>query len=325
MAEDLKTPISMPGAEKAKRDLKEIAEGQRRVGREGKEAGEKAAEGAEKAHGWTGRLGDKVKGLLAGYLGLQGARRMLQYLNEETAKLDQTSRQAAESFRAVLALSELKGERAETQRGVWQLAISSGRRIEEVAPAYYTLLGGTAGMDPQRRQALMQQALLMAKTDPRADLNAIVNLMSTIGMQQPGLSPQQIGNLVSQTIERAKSTPSEMAAYVPAILTTAKTGGVDPATAMAMFAFGTRRGGGVAESGTAIRAAMLGLLAPSLALAQQLGQYGFPAGGDLMGRMAWLRRRGDELPPELVAALGGRRGLEAISGIAAANTENRRT
>lgn len=318
MPDDVKIPVGTPGAKQAQKDLAGVAAAEARVGKAGKRAGREAAEGAEQAEGKLARWGARLKTLVAGFVGVAGVRRAIQVVTEEIQRMDRASREAAESMTAILALSALQGERKEVQAAVGKMAISAGRPLRQVAAAYYTLLGGTAGMAPERQKGLMQQALLMGRTDPSANLNALVGLFTTIASQQPQLSPTQIGNLLSRTIEQAKATPEEMAQYLPAILTTARVGRVPVPTAAAMFTFGTRRGGGVAESGTAIRAAMLGLLAPSPDVAKQLGQYGFPAGGGLMARLAWLRQRGAELPAETVAALGGRRGLEAIAGIAEA-------
>lgn len=324
MPDDLKIPVTMPGAEKAKRDLDRLATGETKLGRaaeeagrKGKKAGRDAAEGKKEAAGWTDRLAGKLKGLLGAYVGLRLARTILASLTEETEKMDAATRKAAESMTALLALSALKGERPEVQQAVWQMAVGAGRPIEQVAPAYYALLGGTVGMARERQQALMQQALLMGRTDPQAALAPIVGLFTTMATQQPQLSPQQIGNLLSQTIEAAKATTAEMAAALPSILSVAKVGGVPIQVPAAMFAFGTRRGGGVAEMGTAVRATMLGLLAPPAELQKRLAGFGFPARGDLMARIQWLLAAGPGMPPELQEALGGRRGIEAVAAIAA--------
>ncbi len=323
MPDDLKIPVKLPGADKAKRDLADIARAQKRVGKAAEEAGSKgkkggkdAAEGKKEAVHWTKRLITKVKALVMAYGGLRAVQSVLRSLREETEALDEASRKAATSLRAVMALSALKGERTETRQAIWKMAIEAGRPIEEVAPAYYTLLGGTAGMDRPRQMGLMQQALVMAKTDPRASLDPMVNLFSTLAVQNPDLTPTQIGNLISKTIERAKSTPEEMAMYLPSILTTAKAAGADRETAAALFSLGTRRGGGVATSGTAVRAAIMGLLTPSPDIQKQLMEFGFPVEGDILSRIGWLQQAGGQLPPELVAGLGGRRGIEAIAAIA---------
>lgn len=318
MPDDVKIPVGTPGAKRARKDLEGVAAAEQKVGRAGKRAGREAAEGAEQAEGKLARWAGALKTLVVGFVGVAGLRRALQAIVAEMNRIDRASREAAQSMTAVLSLSALRGERKETQEAMKAMAIAAGRPLGQVSAAYYTLLGGTAGMGRQRQMGLMEQALLMAKTDPSANLNALVGLFTTLASQQQQLSPLQIGNLLSRTIEQAKATPEEMAQYLPSILTTARVGGVPIPTAAAMFTFGTRRGGGVAESGTAIRAAMLGLLAPSPDVAKQLAQYGFPTGGGLMARLGWLRQRGAELPAETVAALGGRRGLEAIAGIAEA-------
>lgn len=317
MPSDVKIKVSAPGADKTQRDLKGVAHAEKQVGDEASRSGKKTERGFRKTGQAVTGLAKKLKGLLGAYLGLQGARMIMASLRAETEKVDEATRKAAESMRALMALSTLKGERREVRDAVWDMAVTSGRPIEQVAPAYYTLMGGTSGMGQDRRQALAREALLMGKTDPGANLDAMMGLFSTIGTQQPDLSPRQIGNIVSRTIEQAKSTPEEMSQYLPGILTTAKAGGADLPTATAMFSFATRHGGGVATSGTAVRAAMLGLLAPSPDVAKQLGDYGYSRGDSLMEKISWLSQSGGQLPPELVTALGGRRGLEAISAISA--------
>jgi len=324
MPEDVKIPIETPGGERAKRTLREVAEGERRVGREAEQAGRKGSGAARRHAREQGALGGalrrtvgQVKAWLAGYAGLAGVQRALAAVRAEHERMLDVTIRHAKAMRGVLALSALQGERPETIRGMYSMAARAGRPIEEVSPAYYTLLGGTAGMARPRQEALMRQALLMARTDLRAPLEPMVGLMSTIGVQQPKLSPRQIGNLVSRTIEQAKSTPGEMAAYLPDIMTTGQAAGADPATLAAMFAFATRRGGGVAKSGTAVRSALLGLLAPGPQVEKQLAAAGMP-GGDVLGRLRWLGAAGADLPPELIAALGGRRGIQAVSTIAAA-------
>ena len=316
MPDDVKIGVSTPGAPEAQRQLEQVAGAERKVGAEAGRTGRAAHEGAGRATRGIRELWGTVKGLLGAYLGLAGARRVLASLREETEAIDRATRKAVESLRAVMALSSLKGERAEVQKAIWDMAKGTGIPIEQVAPAYYTLMGGTAGMARERQMALMQQALLMAKTDPRASLEAVVGLFSTMATQQAQLSPEQIGNLVSLTIEQAKATPEEMAGYLPAILTTARAGKVDVGTAAALFSFATRAGGGAAESGTAVRAALLGLLAPSPDVAKQLAGFGYEPAAGLPEKIAWLSRAGGQLPPEMVAALGGRRGLEAIAAIA---------
>ena len=287
------------------------------AGKRGKRGGKEAGEGMKEAARFTDRAITRVKALIGTYIGFRTIRMAWAATREEIEKTEQATLKATEAQRAYLALSALRGEREEVQQAVWQMAIGASRPIEQVAPAYYTLLGGTAGMARERQQALMQQALLMGKTDPRASLESLVNLFATIGVQQPQLTPLQIGNLVSQIIEQAKSTPEEMAQYLPAILSTAKAGGVPIEVPSAMFTFATRRGGGVATSGTAVRSTLLGLIAPQAETLNEMKKLGFPTGGDLQTRLAWLAQVGLRLPPELQAGLGGRRGIEAVAAIAA--------
>jgi len=312
--DELKIRVRTPGADRAKRDLKGVAAAEGEVGRQGRDVERSAGRQA----GLLSRLGTRVTQLAGAYLGLQGARMILSTLRQETERIDRATRSALEAMRGVQALSSMRGERKEVRETVFRLAAQAGRKPEEVATAYYALLGGTAGMRRERQTALMQQALLMGKTaGPGTSLVPMVKLFSVIGTQQPDMTPRQIGNLVSRTIEQAASTPEEMAQYLPDILTTARAGGVDPATAAAMFAFGTKRGGGVATSGTAVRAALLGLIAMPPDTAKQLRQYGYDPSAPLIEKLGWLGTHGQALPPELIAGIGGRRGLQAVSAIAA--------
>lgn len=320
MADDVKINVSAPGAKGAQRDLQGVAAAEEKVGRSGKAAGQQVADGFKKTEGALARVKNAAKRFFGLFVagGAAGvALKVLASMRQELEEIQRSSENATRSLRAVMALSALKGERQEVRDAVWKMAVESGRPIEQVAPAYYTLLGGTAGMGPERQTGLMQQAMLMAKTDPGASLDALVNLFSTMGVQQPQLSEQQIGNLISRTIEQAKSTPEEMAGYLPPILSTARAAGADLEVPLAMFSFATRQGGGVATSGTAVRAALMGLLAPTPDIQKQLGQYGFPAEGDIMSRLGWLISEGGNLPPEVQAALGGRRGIEAVGAISA--------
>ncbi len=375
--DELKIPVTVPGADDAKRKLHGVAAAQKKVGDAGQAAGKKLADGYDRAQkrlklleakinnlryamnasgratadqtrrmqqltraagGYRSRLQEvdsatsKVTGatnaltggvgsLIQGYLGLRGIMWILGKLQQETEKVDETTRKLAESLRAVLALSALKGERQETQDAIQKMAVDAGRKVEEVAPAYYTLLGGTAGMAPERQQGLMRQALLMAKTDPTAGIDPIVNLLTTIASQNPDMSPRQIGNLVSKTIEQAKSTPEEMAQYLPDVLSAAKAGKAPIGLATAMFSFSTRKGGGVAKSGQAVKSAMLGLLAPSPDVAKELAKYGYQSGASLEEKINWMASAGGQLPPELQTALGGRRGIQAVTAIADAPGE----
>jgi len=316
MADDLKIPIRLPGATDAKRDLKEIAEGERQVGQAARESGRKAKTAKDDATSATSKLVGAVKGLVASYVGLAGAMKALAVMKQAHEQAAEAAMRHADAMRALLALSSLQGERAETIQSVRKMAVAAGRPIGQVGDAYYTLLGGTAGMDRGRQQGLMQQALLMGRTDPTASLESLVNLFSTLGTQAPGLTPGQLGNLASKTIEQAKSTGGEMAAYLPDVLTAARAGGVGPDVAAAMFSFTTRAGGGVAKAGTAAKSALMGLLAPGRETAKVLRRAGMPE-GSLMAKVGWLASNADRLPEDVVAALGGRRGIQAVSAIAA--------
>jgi len=242
--------------------------------------------------------------------------KLLQGIREENEHQLEVTLKQTEAMRGLLALSSLAGQRPEIQAQVQQMAVAAGKPVEQVAPAYYTLLGGTAGMDKARQKGLMEQALLMGRMDPTASLDSIVNLMATLGTQQPGMSPLQIGNLLAGTLEQAKGTAGEMAGALPDVLSAARVGGVDPATAAAMFSFATRQGGGVRRSGTAVRAAMMGLMAPTPDAMKAMTEAGMPAAGGLMARLGWLSQAGANLPPELLAKVGGREGIAAVSAVA---------
>ncbi|MCK4625004.1 MAG: phage tail tape measure protein [Phycisphaerae bacterium] len=304
MARTLKAKLELD-VRGARRNADQMKQSMRGVGDETK-----------KTQGITSKLGTAITGLAAGYVGLTGAKIILSKLREETERIDRVTRSVLESMRSIQALSSMQGRRAEQQQAILKMAEYAGRRPEEVSEAFYTLAGGTFGMTPQRRAGLMKQTLLMAKTDPRASLDALVRIFSTIGTQQSGLSPLQIGNLLSQTIEAAKATPAEMAGSLPTVLSTAVAGGADITTAMAMWSFATRHGGGVAESGTAVRATMLGLLKTQPALQKRLRKYGFDPKASLMEKISWLAEKGFDLPGEEMAMLGGRRGIEAVAAIA---------
>ncbi len=71
MSEDLKIPITTPGADKAKRDLADVARGEERVGQAGKTGGEKAAQGMRAGAKATDDFTAKIVGLGASYIGLQ--------------------------------------------------------------------------------------------------------------------------------------------------------------------------------------------------------------------------------------------------------------
>lgn len=283
--------------------------------------GKQGVESTDKVTTATGKLGAAVMGMVGAYAGMAGARMVMQALREETERIDRASRSAMESMRAVLALTALQGRRPEEIARMKQMAGVAGRPLGEVSQAYYTLLGGTAGMAPQRQAGLMQQVLQFAKTDPSAGLDPLVNLFTTMASQQPGMTPQQISNLLSMTIERAKARPEEMAQALPGILAVAQAGKVPVTMPAAMFAFATRKGGGVAVSGTAVRAAMLGLIRPAKDVEKRLVALGFNPQASVLEKIRWVAKMGDQLPTELQAALGGRRGIQAISGIAAAPEE----
>lgn len=315
MADDVKIPISTPGAKDAKRDLDGVADSLHKVGDTAKRSGGEAVRETGALHDVTGKLAQGVMSLVGSYAGLQGVLKLLQGIREEHERELQVTLRHTEAQRGLLMLTQVSGERPETQKQLMQMAVAAGRPVEQVAPAYYTLKSGTAGMAPERQQGLMSAALAMGKTDFSADLNAIVNLFSTLGAQNPDLSPTQISNLAWQTVNQAKATPSEMAAYLPPILSTGGAAGIDPATLAAAFSFSTRAGGGAARSGTAVSATLMGLLRPSSESKKALEALGYPSRGGLMERVNWVAGQGESLPPELEAALGGRRGIEFVAAL----------
>lgn len=314
--ESLKTPLDFdPSA--AIRNAKKAAEAAKGFGKSGKKAGEETARGMKGAAAAGDRLTSVGKQLIGAWAGWAGISRLIASAREELQRIEETSRRAIESMRGLMALSNLGMARPELRKQLFGLSTTFGVPMERLAPAYYTLAGGTAGMSPERRRGLMTQALLMGKTDTRADLESMVSLFSAMGMQQPGLTPLQIGNLASRTIEQAKATPSEMAEFLPTVLSTAVAGKVEVPTAMAMFAFASRMGGGVAKSGTAVRSTMLGLINMPKDRMQKMRRFGFRPEWSLMQKISWLAEQGGRLPEELAAQLGGRRGIEAVSAIAA--------
>lgn len=315
MSDDVKIPISVPGAKEAKAALDGVADSLHKVGDTAKRSGSEAAGETDKLGAVTHKLAQGVTSLVGSYMGLQGVMKLLQGIREEHERELQVTLRQTEAMRGLLALSSLAGQRPEVQAQVQQMAVASGKSVEQVAPAYYTLLGGTAGMDRARQQGLMQQSLLMSRMDPTASLDSIVNLMATMATQQPGMSPLQIGNLLAGTLEQAKGTAGEMAQSLPDVLSAARVGGVEPATAAAMFSFATRQGGGVRRSGTAVRAALMGLMAPTPDAMKAMTEAGMPAAGGLMARLDWLAKAGANLPPELLAKVGGREGIAAVSAI----------
>jgi len=315
MADDVKIPISVPGAKESKAALDGVADSLHKVGDTAKRSGAEAHAETSKLGDVTHKLAQGVQALVGSYLGLQGVLKLLQGIREEHERELAVTLRQTEAMRGLLALSSLAGQRPEVQAQVQQMAVAAGKSVEQVAPAYYTLLGGTAGMDKARQQGLMQQSLLMSRMDPSASLDSIVNLMATLGTQQPGMSPLQIGNLLAGTLEQAKGTAGEMAGSLPDVLSAARVGGVDPATAAAMFSFATRQGGGVRRSGTAVRAAMMGLMAPTPDAMKAMTEAGMPAAGGLMARLDWLAKAGTNLPPELLAKVGGREGIAAVSAV----------
>lgn len=311
-------PVEIPAdTNQAIRNVRKLTAEMEKVGRTGNKAGEETSKSMGAAAGAANKLGDAVKTAIGAWATWAAARRALELWRQEMEQIERTTRSTLRASRSLMALSAFRGARPATQAAVLRMAAEAGRPTDEVLRSYYTLAGGTAGMARSRQAGLMRQALMMGRTDLEAPLEPLVGLFSAIGTQQPKLTPQQIGNLVSQTIESAKATPGQMAAFLPRLLSAGSAAKMDPAMSMGLFAFATRQGGRTEVSATAARSAMLGLLAPTPERLKEMQPFGFPSQGGIMERVEWLRQRGAQLPSTLQAELGGREGIEAVAAIIA--------
>lgn len=278
--------------------------------------GKEGVRSTDRVAGASDKLKTAIMGMVGAYAGFAGARIIMQQLREETERIDKATRSALEAMRSVLALSALKGRRAEEVQAIQAMSVYAGRPLEEVSKAYYSLLGGTYGMTPERQKGLMQQALLFQKTDPTAQLDPLVSMITAVGTQQPKMTPTQIGNVLSKTLEMAKAKPEEMAQAIPALLASAKVGDLPIEVPLGMFAQVTRGAGGVATAATAGRSILLSLMKTPPEMVEKLAPYGFRKDMTLMQKIQWLADKGSDLPEELAAGLGGRRGIEAVATIA---------
>ena len=125
MPDDIKIPVTTPGARQAKQALRGVADAEKQIGQAGKQGGREAAEGLDRAERGAGRLMSKIKSLVASFAGMALVRRILSGLAEETERMDRASLRAAESMRSILALSTLGKERPEVQRALYEMAVSA--------------------------------------------------------------------------------------------------------------------------------------------------------------------------------------------------------
>lgn len=307
---DVDTAKAVGQAGKAKRSLRD-------VGKEGKKAGDDTTRSMKGAGGTMDKLGGSVRILIGAYAGFAGVRMVMASLRREMELIDATTKSALQSMRGVLSLGALKGRRKEEVEAMWKLAQFTGRPIEQVAGPYYALLGGTYGMAPERQRAIARQAGLWAKTDPTADMGSLVRMLATMGSQQPGLTPQQIGNIASYTIEAAQSTPTEMAGALPRVMATGQAVKAEPALPMALFSYISRQTGDPHLAATASTALMFGLAKTPPQILGQMKRFGFDPKAPMLEKLQWLGGRGADLPEEVAMALGGRRGIVALSSMAA--------
>ena len=314
MARKLKAAIDIETARTNRRvknlnqELRKTRETTSKVGKEGtRDMGlmGRATEGATRA----------VTGLIGAYAGFQGVRMLMASLRREIELTEETTKRALQAMRGIEALSMMKGRRKEERELVKELSRVAGRPLEAIAPAYYGLVGGMAKAAPARRAGIMRQAVQWMRTDPSADPEALVRMLSTMANQFPELSPQQIGNLASQTIEMAMARPTEMANVLPRVMATATAIGGDVTMPMAMFSMLSRTLGDPAMAGTSARAIIMGLTKPSGPALRQMRGLGFRPDWDIMQKLQWLGQAEGQLSPELKAALGGRRGILALPAI----------
>ena len=263
----------------------------------------------------TKGLTTAVGGLVAGYAGLSGVRAIVAGIREEIEKMSKTTREALESLRAVQALTMMQGRGKEEADYLKQMTVKTGVKLGELAPAYYTLLGGTAGQKEEVQKALFQQAVMMKKVDPSTDLNDAVNLMTTIKNQYPDLSAQQIGNMASKTLEQAKSTTPQMTNALPRLLSTSKALKLDKETGPALFSLLSRGLGDPAEASTSANALLFGLVNPPQNIISEMESLGFDTSWPLEKKLLWLGKNGSRLSEQAAIQLGGRRGIKALPAI----------
>jgi len=148
MADELKIPVSAPGAQQAAQDLARVAEAERKVGQDARDAGRSAGEGAAGME----RLASAGKqvlaglgigtGISAGVAAIVGLVRQWQQHMEEIARL---SRQAGQEMVAFALMQEpgKAGERAREAAG----AIKGEEASPGVSFAAVAELQGAAGGD----------------------------------------------------------------------------------------------------------------------------------------------------------------------------------
>lgn len=120
MAKDINIHVNAPGADKAKQDMYSVAQSAKHVGKQTAESQQKASiatEGTTKSLGRMDTLLGKLKGQVAGFigawLGLQGIRKLVNWLIE---KLERIARIQEDIYQKSIALGEI-GQALEFQTG----------------------------------------------------------------------------------------------------------------------------------------------------------------------------------------------------------------
>ena len=332
MADDVKIPISTPGAKGALEDLRKVAAAEKEVGAAAESSGKQAKAGGGMAADAMAHLGkeadhvmDSLKGMALGFAGLEGAKQGLEMLVALHEKLARTAEEAAQAMTGVLSLSSLAGQRKEVVEKVHGMAVKAGRPLSQMAGAYQAIQSGTAGMDESKRTGLLNQVAMLSQLEPSASPEALAGTLAELSMQQPNLSPNQVGNLMSTMREQAGGTLGDVGAVLPNLGGMAAASGADLPTVLGMFSVASRRSGGMGRAGSGVSHVLASLMNPRGPAGAALASAGMPTGGSLQGRLAWLAAHQGQLPPEVEMALGGPRGVAAVAAIAGNPEELSRT
>jgi hypothetical protein len=105
-----------------------------------------------------------------------------------------------------------------------------------------------------------------------------------------------------------------MAGALPRVMATGAAVGAEPALAMALFSYISRQTGDPHLAATSATAIMFGLGKPPKQLLGKMRALGFDPSGTMLEKIQWLG--GADLPEEVAMALGGRRGIVALSALA---------